>query len=292
MSKSACWAITISPFNFDLEVDIEDWLKNSTGVKYWSGVVEDNGDSGIRHAHLAVAFTSPRFYQSVHKSFMKHVKACDDFISGKLSRAGVKVKVWYNDDWVKSYPNGEHLGMAELPNDLDYLPKGDKSFVKPPIKRWHDVVLDLWDTHLGADAVPKNKEDVSKFLSYIMYQSREIGVIERYKYNGRVVEIFEFLLHRSAPPVLAKVEVERITTIKEVIPVKQICQDLRDIAEECIESNDVPYFDKYVGKVKCCSCQLCKTTLERVSVFRAHGAPPPERLFFRKKQTKSSPQGS
>lgn len=264
MSKSACWAITISPFNFDLEVDIEDWLKNSTGVKYWSGVVEDNGESGIRHAHLAVAFTSPRFYQSVHKSFMKHVKACEDFACGKLTRSGVKVKVWYNDDWVKSYPQGEMIGMSVLPDDLDYLPKGDTSFVKPPIKRWHDVVLDLWDTHIGVDAVPKNKEDVSKFLSYIMYQTREIAVIERFKYNGRVVEIFEFLCKRHAPPLLDKVEVERITTIKEVIPPKQICQDLADIADECLDDGDVAYFSKYMGKLKACKCDLCVKTCHRI----------------------------
>lgn len=219
MSKqpiSKTWALTVSPCSIELETALNEYCFTSEICKWHKGCAEINGDSNIRHIHLASYWSVARSYGSVHKSFKKLLMESDDWISGKLSLKGVKLKVWYNMGWV-DYPVGNTFGSIEdCPDLTDIFPeKGDTSFVKPKPVTWHDKVVALWDEHYGEDVRPVDNTDVKKFLSYIMYVTREIGVIERYKYNGRVVEIYEMLTMRNDLHLKAEVKVKKLGTIKD-----------------------------------------------------------------------------
>lgn len=248
--KSYCHALTISPCDKELQNDITTWC-NQKGMRWWSGCAEVNGKSGIRHVHLALGFTSARFRQSVHKSIMKFVKDSTLGVTGQLTLKGIALKPWYNDDWATKYAKGEWFGNdpATLPDDMQYLKKDECDF-KKKIVRWHDVVCDLWDEHLGDDKVPQSHDDVKTFFSHIMYVTREIGVIERYKYQGRVVEIFEMLTKRNAPNLLASVNVNTVSTIKELTDTNNKYEEVPCLMRSCKE--------KTYNEELCKLCPCCK----------------------------------
>lgn len=217
-AKSACWALTLSPFNDSTWAILESELDQYKSLIYWSGCVETNGDSGIMHAHLSVAYNHrvPRF--TLKKWLTKKLQLCPDFISEKLTWKGICIKPWYSRAWVEDYPDGEKIGHKKMPDELDFLEKGDESF-KRDLSRasnpsWHDKVAALWDRDFPGK-IPRTEESVAEFLNYLQYQSREIGVVARRLYKGRVREMFEFLRMRATPDRRAKVEVEGLPTIKD-----------------------------------------------------------------------------
>ena len=205
---SACWALTISPFPKELETTLCAQYNKQKSIKWWSGVVEDNGDSGIIHCHLALAYKTRVTREAVMKTLWKECLKTEMCTLGKITKKGIKLKPWYNDNWIDSYPQGREIGhpVASLPKDLDYLPKDDDSFKRPETNRTntpslHDKILAFWLRDMG-DSQPLDREDVNNYLRYLQFQTLEIGVIDRYKYNGRVEEMFQFIKYNNAPSLL------------------------------------------------------------------------------------------
>ena len=108
-AKSACWALTLSPFNDSTWAILESELDKYKSLIYWSGCVETNGDSGIMHAHLSIAYNHrvPRF--TLKKWLNKKLQLCPDFINEKLTWNGICLKPWYSRAWVEDYPDGEKI---------------------------------------------------------------------------------------------------------------------------------------------------------------------------------------
>lgn len=222
LPANACWGITISPFPKDLEQALTKQYNSQKSIKWWAGVVENNGENGIIHCHLGVVYTTRVTREAVMKTIWKHCLACHAGTIGKLTKAGIEIKVWYNDDWVTNYPQGREIGHAvsTLPTDLDYLPKGDESMKRPEKTRQthpslHDKILAFWDRDMGKDSTPCDKEDVNMYLKYLQFQSLEIGVIDNYKYNGRVIEMYNFICYSKGKCLLTKVKTS--TSVPEVM---------------------------------------------------------------------------
>lgn len=221
-AKSACWALTVSPFNDCTRAILESELDQYKSLIYWSGCVETNGDSGIMHAHLSIAYKHRVPRNTPKKWLNKKLQLCPDFQNEKLTWKGICLKPWYSRAWVDDYPDGEKIGHTKMPDDLDFLEKGDESFKRDLSRdsnpQWHDKVAEFWDRDFPG-CVPQYKKDVTAFLNYLQYQSREIGVVQRRFFKGRVEEMFEFLVARAAPDIRAKVQVQRLPTIKDTVTV-------------------------------------------------------------------------
>ncbi len=215
-AKSACWALTLSPFNDSTWAILESELDQYKSLIYWSGCVETNGHSGIMHAHLSIAYRHRVPRNTPKKWLNKKLQLCPDFTSEKLTWKGICLKPWYSRAWVDDYPDGEKIGHKKMPDDLDFLEKGDESF-KRDLSRdlnpsWHDKVAAMWDRDFPG-YVPRTEEAVANYINYLQYQSREIGVVARRFYKARTSEMFDFLKARAAPDLREKVQVQKLPTM-------------------------------------------------------------------------------
>lgn len=215
MSKSNAafrtWAITVRPVTPEDVTYLVEKLNKHPGIQGWWGHQEVvNGDESSRHVHLAIMYPKEVLKFTVTKWLKKTLEHTETWSSGKLQwKAGVCVKIWYDDVWVNAYMDGDQLNSRYTLDDeviekinKAYPQKDDTRAVKPTRDRKPQVpdrVVARW--HELYPVPPQNSKQIFQFIRYMMYNEKSIGFLDKRKINETGEHVWRMLCEKNDAPI-------------------------------------------------------------------------------------------
>lgn len=204
------WAITVRPLTRDDVTYLVEKLNKHPGIEGWWGHEEIvDGDESSRHIHLALIYPKEVLKFTVSKWLKKTLAHTETWSSEKLQwKAGVCIKVWYDNVWIKAYMDGNQLDSKY---DLDeetmkrieeaYPDKDDDRAVKPTRERKPQVpdrVVNRW--HELYNNPPQDIFHVQKFIRWMMYTEKSIGFLSKHKMEETMEHVWLMLSEKNELP--------------------------------------------------------------------------------------------
>lgn len=198
------WAITVRPLTRDDVTFLVEKLNKHPGIQGWWGHEEMvNGDESSRHVHLAVIYPKEVLKFTVSKWLKKTLAHTESWSSEKLQwKAGVAIKVWYNDVWLQAYMDGEQLDSKyEIPDEIEYPAKDDTRAILPTRQKKPavpDRVVARWEELYNAP--PQSIFQVKKFIRWMMYTEKSIGFMNKHKLEETMEHVWLMLTEPNDLP--------------------------------------------------------------------------------------------
>ena len=192
--------------------------------KWWGGIEVKHTDDGVeqpdsQHIHVGVVLIKPVkkdvwdkwVIRQAEKSPAGKQYAAEARLKDHLKMMRGGVKVWYSWDWFENYIQGKWMQGREPFEHKEWVvplfpEKGDTGLVRktgrearptPP-----DVIATLWKRDYG-DAIPYlNAPLVSRYIEYLQYETKEIGLIEPHALKTIAYHVCRLLEKPKGLPVM------------------------------------------------------------------------------------------
>lgn len=204
------WAVTVRPLTREDVTYLVEKLNKHPGIEGWWGHEEMvDGDESSRHIHLALKYPKGVLKYTVSKWLKKTLAHTETWASEKLQwKAGVCVKVWYNNVWIEAYMDGEQLNSKyELDEETmkriekAYPDKDDARAVKPTREKKPQVpdrVVSRWNELYNNK--PQSTFQIRDFIRWMMYTEKSIGFLNKHKMEEVQEHVWLMLTEKNDLP--------------------------------------------------------------------------------------------
>lgn len=172
--KFRCFRITLSPVSDitdDTKLQIVQWCRRQS----FAYAVLEHGNSGKRHAHIAVLTPKETERATLQESWWKRIK---NAYPGSVGRIAVVVNIMYNNDWYNEYlrkEDGREVIYDNYDSDIvsECFPTSEQQaqlveLVGKPTPRMHYThdLCDSWESLYPSDS---SYESAIRFLNHRMF---------------------------------------------------------------------------------------------------------------------------